>query len=86
MGVALLSGVITQMLAGIVGGVPGIAAALIGYKWGFPLVAIGGIATSVLVGPLSAIVATLVYFDLRIRREGFDLQVMAGDMARRGVA
>jgi hypothetical protein len=27
-------------------------------------------------------VATLVYFDLRIRNEGFDLQMIAADLAR----
>ena len=32
---------------------------------------------SVLLGPVFMIVQTLVYYDLRIRREGFDLQMMA---------
>jgi hypothetical protein len=81
LGVALLSGLIVSTLGFIVGGVPQLAAALIGYKWGFPLLALGGIATAVLVEPLTAIVATLLYFDLRIRREGFDLQMMAAGAA-----
>jgi hypothetical protein len=84
LGTALLSAVITQMLAGVVGGVPGVAAALIGYRWGFPLVALGNVATAVLVAPLTAIVATLIYFDLRIRQEGFDLQIMARDLGTGG--
>ena len=79
LGIALLSGVVTFMLNNIVAGVPGGLAGLIGYRWGFPLLAIGSTASAVLVEPLSAIVATLVYFDLRIRQEGFDLQVMARD-------
>jgi len=84
LGTALLSGVITYMLSSVVGGVPGVLAAIIGYRWGFPLVAIGNVATAVLVAPLTAIVATLVYFDLRIRQEGFDLQVMARDLGTSG--
>ena len=32
---------------------------------------------------LVAIVATLIYFDGRIRQEGFDLQLMADELARR---
>lgn len=80
LGTALLSGVITYILSSIVGGVFGFGAAVIGYRWGFPLVAIGNTATAVLVEPLTAIIATLIYFDLRIRQEGFDLQVMARDL------
>jgi len=31
--------------------------------------------------PISAIVATLIYFDARVRYEGFDIQMMAGNTA-----
>jgi hypothetical protein len=72
------------MLGSVVSGVPGAGAALIGYRWGFPLVAVGSVATAVLVEPLTAIVATLLYFDLRIRQEGFDLQIMARDIGGGG--
>jgi len=74
---ALLSALISSSLGAVVGGVPGVAAALIGYRWGFPLLAVGSTATAVLVAPLSPIVATLVYLDLRIRQEGLDLQLLA---------
>ncbi|MEO5680230.1 MAG: hypothetical protein ABIS47_11240 [Acidimicrobiales bacterium] len=85
LGTALLSGVIASSLSTVVSGVPNVAAGLVGYRWGFPLIAIGTTATAVLVAPLSAIVATLIYFDLRIRQEGLDLQLMAqGD--RHGAA
>lgn len=84
LGIALLSALITQTLGGVVGGVPTVIAAFIGYRWGFPLVAIGNVATAVLVEPLTAIIATLVYFDLRIRQEGFDLQIMARDLGGGG--
>ncbi len=79
LGIALLSGVVTFVLSNIVAAGPTAIAGFIGYRWGFPFLAIGNTASAVLVEPLSAIVATLVYFDLRIRQEGFDLQVMARD-------
>ena len=77
LGIALLSGIIGFALSSVVSGVPSVIAALIGYRWGFPFLAVGTVSAAVLVEPLTAIVATLVYFDLRIRQEGFDLQVMA---------
>ncbi len=86
LGIALLSGIITSTLASVIGGVPGVLALLIGYRWGFPLVALGSTATAVLVEPLTAIIATLVYFDLRIRQEGFDLQIMARNLGTDGAA
>lgn len=80
LGIAVLSGVITYMLSTIVSGVPSAMAAFIGYRWGFPLIAIANVASAVLVEPLTAIIATLLYFDLRIRQEAFDLQIMARDL------
>ena len=35
------------------------------------------VLTALVTTPIVAIVATLLYFDARIRNEGFDLQVMA---------
>jgi hypothetical protein len=46
-------------------------------------VTIVGILTTILVipiYPLLAIVSTLLYYDLRIRKEGFDLQMMSKDL------
>lgn len=84
LGLALLSALISSTLGSVVGGGPILAAAAIGYRWGFPLLAIGSTATAVLVAPLSPIVATLVYLDLRIRQEGLDLQLIARDVGRGG--
>jgi hypothetical protein len=39
--------------------------------------AIAGIASSVLVTPFSAAVNAVLYFDLRVRKEGFDLELLA---------
>jgi hypothetical protein len=80
LGIAVLSGVVTYLLSSMISGVPSTIAAFVGYRWGFPLVALGNIGSAVLVEPLTAIIATLLYFDLRIRQEGFDLQIMARDL------
>lgn len=37
---------------------------------------IGGFLSASLVGPLATIALTLIYYDLRVRKEGFDLQLM----------
>ena len=39
--------------------------------------AVGQTASSALVTPLSAAVTTVLYFDLRVRKEGFDLELLA---------
>jgi len=81
MGRAYLSGGLTYVLSGMITAIPTTIAVLIGFRWGFLFVAVGGIATSVLIAPLTPIVATLIYFDLRIRTEGFDLELLAGRSA-----
>lgn len=42
--------------------------------------------TSVLAAPLLAIGTTLMYYDLRVRKEGFDMQMMAAALAGQGSA
>ncbi len=84
LGIALLCGLITSLVGGIIGGLTGVPVALIGYRWGFPLLALGNTATAVLITPLSSVVATLIYFDLRIRQEGLDLQIIARDLGTGG--
>ena len=39
--------------------------------------AVGQTASSALITPLSAAVLTVLYFDLRVRKEGFDLELLA---------
>jgi riboflavin transporter FmnP len=51
---------------------------------GWLLQAIGSSLNYMVVLPLWAIFATLLYFDGRIRGEGFDLQVAAADLSRSG--
>jgi hypothetical protein len=39
-------------------------------------------ALSVVVGPILGITETVLYYDLRIRREGFDLEYLVGQHAQ----
>lgn len=84
LGVALVAGLMASVIGGALGFIPQIAAFVVGLEWGWLLLAAGAILVGVVTTPFVAIVSTLIYFDGRIRREGFDLAVMAGDMARRG--
>jgi hypothetical protein len=81
-GIVLLAWLMAGVLANVLGGIPSLVAAAIG-PGGWPLRAAGTIVASLLAAPFIAIVSTLLYFDGRIRQEGFDLQLMAEDLSRR---
>jgi hypothetical protein len=80
LGIALLAGLISNVLGQVLGIVPTFAGLIVGLEWGWILIAIGGILTALVTTPIVAIVATLQYFDARIRFEGFDLQVIAAEL------
>jgi hypothetical protein len=82
MGVAVVSGLLATVLGNILSTPFQIGALAIGFRWGWILVAVGSILPALVTTPFVAIVATLVYFDGRIRHEGFDLQVIAAELAR----
>ncbi|HEV8374097.1 MAG TPA: hypothetical protein VGR68_12930 [Actinomycetota bacterium] len=82
MGIGIVSGLLASFLGNILATPFAFGALAIGYRWGWILVAIGGILPALVTTPFVAIVATLVYFDGRIRNEGFDLQVIAAELAR----
>jgi hypothetical protein len=42
----------------------------------YALQSAGGFLSTCLVGPLATIALTLIYYDVRVRKEGFDLQLM----------
>ncbi len=82
LGTMLLSALVAGILANIVSLVPDAVGLAIGLHWGWLLLALGASLSSLLVAPIAAITATLVYFDARIRTEGFDLQVIAAGLGR----
>lgn len=82
MGTALLSGLMVSILSSIIGTPLIIVAYIVGLRWGWILLFLGGMLSSLVNLSLTAIVATLIYFDGRIRTEGFDLQILARSMER----
>jgi MFS family permease len=86
LGAALLSGLLANVLGSVLGFVPQIAGLVVGTeRGGWLLLGLGGALPALVTTPFVAIVATLMYFDARIRQEGLDLEVMATDMARGAV-
>ncbi len=86
LGISLLAGLITSVLGGVLSTVPSIAAFVVGLEHGWILLAAGAILASLVSSPIVAIAATLLYFDARIRNEGFDLQIIATELSGTGAA
>ncbi|CAN5242737.1 hypothetical protein BH20ACT9_BH20ACT9_23490 [soil metagenome] len=83
LGVAVVSGLLAGILANILSAPftwPGFA---VGSEVAWVLVALGSVVSGLVTTPFVAIVATLVYFDARIRHEALDLQVMAAELRTR---
>jgi hypothetical protein len=81
LGIAVVSGLLAYVLSSVLGAPFTFLAEVVGLRWGFILLAIGSIVPALLASPFVSIVATLVYFDARIRHEGFDLQMIARGFA-----
>jgi hypothetical protein len=84
-GISLLAWLITAFLGNLLGGIPTAIATVFGGTFAWLWVALGSVLSLLVTAPITAIVDTLLYFDGRIRNEGFDLQVMAQDLQRSGV-
>lgn len=82
LGIAVLARIMAGILGNLLGGIPSVAATVLGGSFAWLFIAIGAILSSLVSAPIVAIVATLLYFDGRIRHEGFDLQMMARDLER----
>ncbi len=82
LGTVVLAQLIALVLGNMLGGIPSVAATVIGGSFAWLFIAVGSILSALVSGPIVSIVATLLYFDGRIRSEGFDLQVMASDLER----
>ncbi len=84
LGISLLAGLITAVVGGAISFVPSTVGLLFGLEYGWIVLGAGGILATLVSGPIVAIAATLIYFDLRIRTEGFDLQIIAGELSHQG--
>jgi hypothetical protein len=80
LGTYLLASIMASFIEGVLS-IPGaIAYAAVGAV-GWPLYAIGLSLAAILTTPFTTLIAVLLYFDLRIRKEAFDLEVMAEEMS-----
>jgi hypothetical protein len=71
--IASVGQAIITIPTGIVSGIMGAS--------GWPVAALGTAVATVLIAPFSALIVILFYFDMRIRKEGFDIEVMAQELA-----
>lgn len=80
LGTLLLSGLIVGIVSGILS-IPGEMAVQALGPDAWPISALVTALATVLLTPFGTVVIVLLYFDLRIRKEGFDLEVMARELA-----
>jgi hypothetical protein len=82
LGISLLAGLIAYFVNSALGWVFQLPAQIIGLGVAWPLLALGTLLPSLITMPFIALVATLLYLDARIRREGLDLQMSAASSSR----
>jgi hypothetical protein len=80
LGIALLMALVSTLLANALSALPQALAAWIGFDDGWPLLALGSIASQIIVLPFVASATVLLYLDLRVRTEGLDLEMSAIDV------
>jgi hypothetical protein len=80
MGVALLMALVAELLYLALSALPQALALWIGGDAAWILVAVGSIAAAIVVVPFVAAATVLLYFDLRVRTEGLDLEMSAADL------
>lgn len=76
-GVAVLIGVVSNLVGYALSLVPTLLAAAVGLGQGWIILAAGGIVSTLVTTPMVAAATALLYLDLRIRTEGLDLQLEA---------
>jgi hypothetical protein len=80
LGTLILSALITAIGAAIITIPTELAATFLGSD-AWPISALGTALASVLITPFSLLIVVLLYFDLRVRKEGYDIEVMAQELA-----
>lgn len=79
---AYLLYVVVSQIIGVVTGAVTFASALNSDQISFLPSIIGSALVSVFAAPFLAAMVTIIYFDLRVRKEGYDLELMAQDLER----
>lgn len=85
-GIVVVACLVISLLSVALGGIPQVAGLLLGDRYGWVLVAVGGVLAGLVTTPLLAIVLTLLYFDGRVRREALDLRLSADNLSATGAA
>ncbi len=80
-GTTLLASLLTGLVGGVFGIIPALLSQALGSS-GWLLRAAGSALASVITTPFATIVTVLLYFDQRIRKEGLDLAIMAGEIGQ----
>ena len=73
---------VASQIISTVTGVITVAGAMATESFSFIPSVIGTVLVSILSAPFLAAIVTIVYFDLRVRKEGYDLELMAADLTR----
>jgi hypothetical protein len=73
LGFVLLSALVTGLLGLVLSAIPQLLGYLIGPDVGWIVLAVGGIINQMLATTIVGAATALLYFDLRIRREGMDV-------------
>ena len=79
-GISLLVGLITGILAAIVGALLTVVTGFGDENLRLILNQLASLILAVLIQPISFIVVVLLYYDLRIRREAFDIEMLAANL------
>ena len=83
LGIALLMGLTSWLLGTALSALPQLLAGWAGLDRAWPILAVGGIASEVIVVPFVAAATVLLYLDLRVRTEGLDIEMAAGHVLDR---
>ncbi len=76
-GIRLLLLIITGIIGGILGTVLTLAGSGFDTNGQFIVSEVAGAIVAVFVNPITYIAVTLLYYDMRIRKEGFDIEMLA---------
>jgi Membrane domain of glycerophosphoryl diester phosphodiesterase len=80
LGTTLLAALLSSVVEGILS-IPGAVAFGVIGPAGWPFYAIGLSLAAIITTPFTTLITVLLYFDLRIRKEAFDLEVMAQELS-----
>jgi hypothetical protein len=82
-GTLLLANIMASLVEGVLS-IPGTVAFVAAGPSGWPFLAIASSLAAILTTPFTILITVLLYFDLRIRKEAFDLEVMTQEMSSPG--